>query len=308
MAVRQAILDDTRAICHLFIASIDRWQRMTADGQVEDVTYDDLSIYDRWLHGGAWMSVETGALWLSHLASGKGLALVHHDQKSITGYAEATISQEAAPYGKHLHINALIGTSDDIRTALLMQLIREAQKIGKISVSSALYDAPKLAFYRGFEFNNLIQVQRVHVRAQGASVGFYKVTEHHNTDANQINGWQMPLGRMESARYHWEVLWAQLWHAVPELQAHRIHRLQFNAGGQDAFIVVQEQLYNPRNAEIFCWTPKALTANLIGAIRDWTYKTGYRTLTMAVDENVAKIFDANLETTAYQTVTLVRSL
>jgi hypothetical protein len=99
-----------------------------------------------------------------------------------------------------------------------------------------------------------------------------------------------------------------LWQAVPEITAQKTYRLRFNAGGQDAFVVVQQQLYNPRSAEIFCWTPKTLSANLIGSIRDWSYKTGYRSLTMAVNEKIAKILHTNLETTAHQNVILARNL
>lgn len=307
MIIRQAVLDNTRAISKLYRASIKRWQRMTDDGHIEDLSYEDLSIYERWLHGGTWMSTETGALWLSHLASGNGLSFIYEDNDKIIGYAEATISKEAPPYGQNLHIHDLISESDYVRKALLNHLIEEAKQIGTISVTSSLYDASKLTFYRSFGFNDLAQVQQIHVSAKGASVGFYQVTEHHNASASQIDGWHMPLGRTESARYHWETLWARLWNAIPEITAQPIHRLKFNAGGQDAFVVVKEDQYNARNANIFCWTPKALTPNLIGAIRDWTYKTGYRTLTMAVNEHVAKNFDTNSETTAYQTVTLTRT-
>ena len=70
MHIRPALLDDTQAISQLFRARIDKWQRLTEQGQVEDLSYDELSIYERWLHGGAWMSIETGAIWLSHLLSG----------------------------------------------------------------------------------------------------------------------------------------------------------------------------------------------------------------------------------------------
>ena len=62
MQIRQATLDDTRAISKLFCAGIERWQRMDAQGRVEDLSYEQLTIYERWLHGGAWLSIETAAL------------------------------------------------------------------------------------------------------------------------------------------------------------------------------------------------------------------------------------------------------
>ena len=150
----------------------------------------------------------------------------------------------------------------------------------------------------------IMQIQRINISAQGGHLGFYKVSEHDNSSAEQILDWQMPIGRVERARQHWEDLWAQLWHAVPEITARQTHRLRFNVGGQDAFVVIREQLYNPRGAEVFCWTSKALSLHLIGAIRDWSYKAGYRSLTMAVNEKIAQTLSSDLETTAYQTLIL----
>ncbi len=307
MSIRQAILDDTAGITALFTSQIDRWQRMDTQGQVHDLDYSELSIYERWLHGGAWMSIETGSLWLSHLAGGGGLAFVY-ENNGIQAYAEAFISQEGEPYGYHLHVGEIISADEVLREALMEHLIMQAGSIGRITAASTVYDEKKLKFYRGFGLSELIQIQSVNLSAQGASAGFYKVTEHNNADAGQILDWQMPVGRVESARLHWEELWAQLWVAIPQITERKTHRLRFNAGGQDAFVVIQEHLYNPRQAEVFCWTPKALSSHLINAIRDWSYKAGYRSLTMAVNEKIAKIMDTDLETTAHQNVILAKDV
>lgn len=304
MPIRPATLDDSSKIVHLFITNIEKWQRMTADGQVEDLPYADLRIYERWLHGGAWMSIETGAVWLSHLLSGAGLAFVFDNGDTITGYTEAYISQEAEPYGYHLHIGKLITTDTSTQDALVKHLLGQAGGIGRLTVASTAYDQEKIAYYERFNLKELIQIQRINISAQGGHVGFYKVSEYENASAEQILDWQMPIGRVESARQHWEDLWAQLWHGVPEITARQIYRLRFNVGGQDAFVVIQEQLYNPRGAEVFCWTPKALSSHLIGAIRDWSYKAGYRSLTMAVNEKIATTLSSDLETTAYRTLIL----
>lgn len=307
MEIRPATLDDTSGITQLFIANIDRWQRMTADGRVEDLPYADLRIYERWLHGGAWMSIETGAIWLTHLLGGAGLAFVAKDDE-IQGYAEAFISEEAEPYKYHLHISELVANNEVSRDALMKHLLGQAGGIGRLTVASTAYDQEKIGFYRRHSHKELMQIRRVNISAQGTNVGFYKVTKHDNSDATQILDWQMPIGRIESARQHWEELWAQLWHAVPEITARKTHRLRFNVGGQDAFVVVQEQLYNPRGAEVFCWTSKALTSHLIAAIRDWSYKAGYRSLTMAVNDKVASMLGSELEKTAHQNVILACDL
>lgn len=306
MGVRQARLDDVMGIRDIAIADIARWQRVDEQGQVFDLPYAEMTIYERWLHGGAWMTLETGAIWLTHLTSGTGLALVHQQNRAITGYAEAYFGDESDPYNDHLHISILLG-DEDAKHALVNAIIQQAHDVSRVTVASTVYDADKLAFYDRFGFNELGQIQRVNLSAQGGTVGFYKVTPHDVTDASQIDGWQMPIGRLESARYHWEHLLPQLWFAVPSITERKIHRLRFNVGGQDAFVVLQEQLYNPRSADVYCWTPKALSTHLVGSIRDWAYKIGFRSLTMAVSEKIAPILDSDLEQTAHQNVVLARN-
>lgn len=49
-------------ISALFRARIGVWQRLDETGRVEDMPYEALTLVERWLHGGAWMSIETGAI------------------------------------------------------------------------------------------------------------------------------------------------------------------------------------------------------------------------------------------------------
>src|SRR5690606_5474901 len=137
----------------------------------------------------------------------------------IQGYAEAFISEEAEPYKYHLHISELVANNEVSRDALMKHLLGQAGGIGRLTVASTAYDQEKIGFYRRYSLKELMQIRRVNISAQGTNVGFYKVTKHDNADATQILDWQMPIGRIESARQHWEELWAQLWHAVPEITA-----------------------------------------------------------------------------------------
>lgn len=308
MPIRQPTLDDTQAISSLFQSKIDRWQRMDEQGQVEDLPYEQLTIYERWLHGGAWMSIETGAIWLSHLLGGAGHCFVLEDGDSVVGYAEAYLGNEPEPYGYHLHIGHIVGELDAAQDELMQHLLEQAGGIGRISVACTAYDNEAHKFYQRFGFKEVMRVRRVNLSAQSGNVGFYKVTRHPNADAAQIEEWLMPVGRLQSARQHWEQLWSNLWHAIPEITTRKTNRLRFNAAGQDAFVCVQQHLYNPRAADVYCWTPKALSGQLVGAIRDWSYKAGYRNLSLVVNEKIAQVLGSDLEETAYQQVILGREI
>lgn len=303
MHIRQATLDDTQAITAIFRAGIPRWQRINATGQVEDLAYEQLSIYERWLHGGAWMSTETAAIWLSHLLQVGALPLVlHNDAGQIMAYAEAYPGNEPAPYGKHLHVAHLLAAPDADSKALdtLMQhLLEAAQAYGRITACCSAYDEASVAFYKRYGLSALERVQQVNVPAQ-IGRGFYKATPHPHAASRDIAGWGMPVGRITSASQQFESLWPPLWVALPQVAARQLHRQHVNAAGQEALVLFQQQLYAPRNADVFCWTPKPLTSQLLIALRDWGHRQGYRQLVMVVPQKVAKMFDTDVEVTPYQ--------
>ena len=138
MQVRQAILDDTHRIIELFKADIPRWQRINTEGQVEDLPYDDLTVYERWLHGGPWMTLETASIWLNHLLRSGVLPMVLVDDADTTiiGYAEAYPGHEPAPYGQHLHMAQLViapDAPDNAKDHLMQHLLKVAADYGRLT-------------------------------------------------------------------------------------------------------------------------------------------------------------------------------
>jgi hypothetical protein len=279
---------------------------MNPSGQVDDLPYAELTIYERWLHGGPWMSLETGALWLSHLIRGDVLPLVLEDSGHLRGYAEAYPGQEPEPFGRHWHIGqpVTVPDDDDARDALLQELIQRAESAGRMTASCTAYDEATQALYKRYAFSAVQSVQQVQVSARGGSVGFYKVTAHPQADYDQLDGWHMPLGRTQSARQHWEELWPALWDAIPRMKERQLHRLHFSASGQVAFVCYQQQLYNPRSARVYCWTPKPMSSQLLNAIRDRAHKEGYRTLILEVRETIAEMLGDHEDTPRQQTIFL----
>lgn len=302
--VRLATLDDTAAICRLFRAPIAVWQRLDADGRVEDVRYDDLTIYERWLHGGSWMSLETAAIQLGQLLGGAGLALVAEVGGQVAGYAEAYHGVEPVPFGDHLHLAHLIVHPDragqGIEQALLAALFEQAAGVRArtITVSRVGAAADAGATYDGYTLRTLCQIRRLSLAARTGQI-FYRATEHRNPDPMQIHGWHMPVGRLTSARQEWEHLWPHTWEIIPEIRAQRTHRLHLAAAGQEAFVCCRQQLYDPRSADVSVWSPKPLTNQLVSAVRDWGHREGYRTLLWVVADDAVKVLGQEAEPGGY---------
>lgn len=298
--VRQACLDDTQAISDLFRDRISVWQRLNSSGQVEDVPYDALTIYERWLHGGPWMSVETAAIHLRHLLCGAGVPIVAVENGKIQGYAEGYFSNEPEPFGTHLGLAQFLG-SPSCYDSLFSGLIETArsQRCPRVTAQCVASDADTQALYARHRLTPIAQIKRYSLSAKSGQ-GFYKVVDHSNEDARQIERWFMSVGRLGSAREQWETLWPHTFDALPEVRERRTRRLHFSSAGQDALVCCQPQLYAPRNAEIYLWSPKPLTSQLLTALRDWTHREGYRSLILAVTDDIAKVLGSEAEADGYR--------
>ncbi len=302
--IRGATLDDTQAISALFRTHISVWQRLNSAGTVEDVAYESLTIYERWLHGGPWMSVETASIHLSHLLRGAGIPLVAEVEGQIAAYAEVYRGTEPEPFGSHYHLAQIIVHPDfgnqGIQDLVLNDLLEQARiaRVSRVTANGIAGDVQTQSLYARHGLTVLSRVSRFSLPAKSGQ-GFYKVVEHLNDNAQQINNWFMPVGRLGSARQQWETFWPQTWYAISEIRERRTHRLNFSASGQEALIYCQQQLYAPRNVEVYMWSPKPLTAQLLTALRDWTHREGYRTLILGVNDDNAKVLGTEAEADGY---------
>lgn len=307
IAVRRATMQDTSAISQLFRKQIKVWQRINAEGQVEDLPYDALSIYERWLHGGAWMSIETSAILLSHLLCGAGVPLIAETDGVVRAYAEIYPGDEPEPFGRHWHLSHLITGREygekALLNALLQFMVEQARQddIERVTVSISGYDNDAATFYSQFGMIPLHDVVRVGISAQTGQ-GFYKVTPYVEGEPAKIQGWHMDIGRTESARHHWETLWANLWGAFSEVASRQTDRLRVIAAGQEVFLCCQQDLYDPRTADIYCWSPKNLTPQIMVAVRDWAHRQGYRTLHLNLAPQMISVLKLEAETVPYKQV------
>jgi len=301
VSVRQAILDDSTAISALFQARIPVWQRLSPDGGVETVAYDNLTVYERWTHGGPWMSLETAAIALSRLLHGVGLAVVAEDDGRIVGYLEAYPGYEPAPFGAHLHLAHVITHPDDadsgaVADALLLRASEMAVHLAdkRLTVSLAADTGDDAQFYRERGFAPLTSVRRYLMPAK-AGQGFYQVGEHTSSGVGQIEGWQMPAGRIESASMLWESVWVSIWEVIPQLSERGIQRVKLVASGQEMLLCVQPVPHDPRTLDVWAWSARPMTGVLLTAIRDWAHRQKYRAVRMVVDETTAKLLGADAE-------------
>lgn len=306
ITVRPARLEDCEQIAALAQAQVSIWQRWDARGRVEDVTYSALTIYERWLHGGVWMSLETAAIHLGRLLLGGGYGWVAEREGEILGYTEAYYGLESEPFGAHFHIGSLILHRDMLHGGIDRQLVdavkmqARALKCVRLQTTTT---AGEMALHLFQELNAqpVTTLRRFSLPARTGQ-GLYQSVVDTTGDAKTIAGWTMPLGRSTSARQAWEMHWLPTWDVLSPLRE-RTHRLRFSASGQEAYVVFQRGLYDPRVVEIACWTPRQISNALLMALRDWSHREGYRTLSLLIPQDAEKALGNDAEADGYsQTV------
>lgn len=300
ITVRTATLDDAQAITRIHRSNITRWQRLNEQGEVEDVPYEKLSVYERWLHGGPWMSVETCAVHLTHLLRGAGIPLVAAIGKRVLGHGEVFHGVEPPPFGDHLHIAVLYVHAESagrgLEAALLAHVAALGRELGCQRVCVSHAGAGE--FYEGEKWRRLASGQRVEWPARPGQV-FYQATPHPQDDPAQIRGLMMPLGRFQNAVQEWVTRWPELWAGVPELHARRVERLKFTVAGASLFVLYAESPYDPRRASVYAWMPTLPGGPVLAAINDRAHKLGFRRLDSYVLDEHLKLLGPEAEPDGY---------
>lgn len=277
--VRKATLDDVGALTAIHTASIERWQRLTLQGQVEDVPYEQLTVHERWQHGGPWMSPETCAVYLNHLSRGLGIALAIERDGQIVAGAEVFPGEEPAPFGACLDLSLTLLPDERDPGAICTALLAFVRQLAEDTAHPHILMTQPL-------WPNVIDHLGLTRIAGGQSISwpvrqgqvFYQATPHEQDDPAQINGYALPLGRWHSAHYEWVTRWPSLWAGVPALRDRRVERLQLSVAGGRFFVMFAESPYDSRQASLYLWTPTPLLGPMLTAVNDKAHKLGFRRL------------------------------
>lgn len=292
ITVRLATLQDSAAITAIHTSNVVEW----IDYEGLRRAYDDLSLYERWLHGGAWMSIETCAVHLNRLLAGAGIPLVAEQDGRVFAEAEVYENFEASPYDHHLNIGVLYTHSDFIShgygTALLNYIRQMAHVMGCARVTVTQPDAPE--FYTGYSFKRTRAALQVRLPTQSGRSP-YQAGEITERSAQQIKGAAMPLGRYSAPAQEWLSLFPQDWAAgLPELLNARMSLVKITAAGQNAIVYLKESEAadrQPGDCTAACWTLRPMSAPLLAAIRDRAHREGYRALVTCIAEADWPLFE-----------------
>lgn len=148
--VRLVSLDDTRGITEVHCSDVDEWFKWVNGKRVE-AEYEELSIEERFEHGGPWMSVETCAIHLNYVLTSGQYPLVAELEGKVVGELELYIGEERSVLGKTAFIDILVVHRDFRRRGIGRALIKEARKLAlekKCNTLSVWPDKRAVPFYK----------------------------------------------------------------------------------------------------------------------------------------------------------------
>lgn len=311
ITVRQAILADAAAISALHNATISEWTRRLPDGSSAPAAPEELSLFERWLVGGPWTSVEMCAVHIANLLRvADGIPIVAEIDGQVGAEAELFIWREPEPFGHHINISKLTvhpaWAGENLAGALVSYIhnIAQAIRARRITVADAEADA---AFYEAQHFARAHTGQRHLIATQTGRV-FYQAAELKNFDPAQIANWHMPLGRLQSARQEWDRMAPDFWNSVPEIVEVESARLHLTVTGQEAFALMQQDREIRDRVHAFVWTRRPINSLLLMALRDWAAQHDYREIAAFVWDYVLPQLEVDTARDPYTQVLYSRTL
>lgn len=281
--IRPATLADAAAITTIHCSHVETWRR---GGEGEPVAYESLALYDRWLHGGPWMSVETCAVHLNHWLRADHAALVACQDGAVVGEAEFVENREPAPYGPSLHLSLLFVHAACVGQGVGRALVEAGLTLARERGCTALTTQPEQpagAFYQRVGFAPWLQLREWQAPAQERPL------PQEPRPADQVCYPADPALVLRAGRYQCGRL---AWDSLPFLLALAEHaRLPWgrwqatSASGEVAWLGLSAQPLDPSQADGFIWAPpQAELAPLVQTTQTLAVRLGFAYVDLLLEE------------------------
>jgi len=120
--IRLATLDDAKDITEVHCSDVEKWVRVKNNEKVE-ARYEELTIAERYAHGGPWMSIETCAIHLNYLLLAKQYPIVAEIDGKVVGELEVYVGEEKGLLGKTAFIDVMVIHKDYRRRGIGREMI-----------------------------------------------------------------------------------------------------------------------------------------------------------------------------------------
>jgi len=156
--VRLGTRNDIDALVDVECSDVETWYHFSSKGRGDPAAYDELSPWERTMHGGPWMDAAALAQYWDDMERLGITPLVAEFNGKVVGHLDIIFSDEL-PLGRFLYLDVLTVHKAYRRRGVARALIKEAEglarrrKVGFMLVEPQEYEGPSGLLYRscGFE-------------------------------------------------------------------------------------------------------------------------------------------------------------
>lgn len=168
VSVRIGTREDIDALVGVERSAVDEWYHVSKDGRGGLTSYEELSTWERVMHGGSWMDATALEKYWERMERIGIMPLVAEVDGEVVGHLDIIVSEER-PLGRFLFLDVLMVHKAHRRNGVASALIKEAEKIAKrkdlefMLVKPEAYEGPSGMTYRSLGFEKAFEVQSVNM-------------------------------------------------------------------------------------------------------------------------------------------------
>lgn len=299
VSVRVGSRDDIDALVEVECSDVKSWYHYSYKGQGEPATYEELTPWERMMHGGPWMDRSELTKYWENMERLGIIPLVAELDGKIVGHLDVLFSDEL-PLGSFLYLDVLKVHKAHRRRGVARALIQEAERmarskrVGFMLVSPREYEGPSGLTYRSCGFEKAFDTYDVEILVNGAvmpsEVKLAPITLAHE-----------PPVKICTMVCGWYNISIKMWDSCvnPYLEIMRAlhqHQLAFSllVGENIYFISVSTKLFDLLTGSLEVWAPVPLDEmelnDVFQACRTLASWLGMKTLTTrTIEQYVSKL-------------------
>lgn len=167
--VRFGTRNDIPALVEVNCSDVEKWYHYSSEGRGDPASYDELSSFERVMHGGWWMDCAALSRYWDDIERLGIIPLVAEIDGKVVGHLDMIFSDEL-PLGRFIYLDVLMVHKDYRRRGVATSLIKEAERLARkkkvkfILVEPQRYEGPSELTYRSCGFEKAFDVY--HLEAQ----------------------------------------------------------------------------------------------------------------------------------------------
>lgn len=286
MNIRIAKLEDAKGIVEVHCSGVEKWIKKDDN---REATYEELSIKDRYLHGGPWMSIETCAVHLNSLLLEGQIPIVAETNGKIIGNAELLISEEpiVGKIRRIAHLDILEVHRDFRRKGVGKRIVTFVENITRERGCELLTVVPEksaIGFYTKLGIDNVL-FQGYFVEFELSLFSDQEETpDLFEFSWKEIKNKEMVVGRFQSSYHHWFAAFKDRLAGIDDA-------VYFESGKLgESYYILEEAIYSNLIVTAYMWGQEKDFPLLLNRAKN----LGFTKLRTIVEENLIKEFNPKI--------------